>query len=133
MRWSTSGRLTPAAATRISASPGPGCGTGTSLFVICLAEIWKTTPFISLLLALLLIPVEYADWFSALLKRLGDTLAPLALLSVGLQLRLGHIAEHIGRDAAGNVHRLFLVHDGLRVALTLTRDHERAELHHLGL
>nr|WP_204264575.1 sugar ABC transporter permease [Geodermatophilus normandii] len=25
-------------------------GTGTSLFVICLAEIWKTTPFISLLL-----------------------------------------------------------------------------------
>jgi len=28
------------------------------------------------------------------LKRLGDTLAPLALLSVGMQLRLGHIAEH---------------------------------------
>jgi len=43
----------------------------------------------SLAVALLLIPVEYAEWFSVLLKRLGDTLAPLALLSVGLQLRMG--------------------------------------------
>jgi predicted permease len=56
-------------------------------------------PFISLCIALLIIPIEYADWFSVLLKRLGDTLAPLALLSVGLQLRLGHIAEH-GRNLA---------------------------------
>ena len=51
-------------------------------------------PFIFLVIALLLIPIEYAGWFSALLQRLGDTLAPLALLSVGLQLRLGHVAEH---------------------------------------
>lgn len=54
-------------------------------------------PFISLVIALLLIPVEYADWFTVLLKRLGDTLAPLALLSVGMQLRLSHVAEH-GRN-----------------------------------
>lgn len=60
-------------------------------------RIVRFPPFIALLLALLLIPVEYADWFSTLLKRLGDTLAPLALLSVGLQLRLGHVAEH-GRN-----------------------------------
>ncbi len=65
-------------------------------------------PFISLLLALLLIPVEYADWFSALLKRLGDTLAPLALLSVGLQLRLGHIAEHRRNLALGLGFKLIL-------------------------
>ncbi len=51
-------------------------------------------PFISMIVAFLLIPVEYADWFSVLLKRLGDTLAPLALLSVGMQLRLGHVAAH---------------------------------------
>ncbi|BBI98917.1 transporter [Ferrigenium kumadai] len=56
-------------------------------------------PFIALIIALLLIPVEYAPWFTALLKRLGDTLAPLALLSVGMQLRLGHVAEH-GRNLA---------------------------------
>ncbi|HEY5993983.1 MAG TPA: AEC family transporter [Gallionellaceae bacterium] len=58
-------------------------------------------PFISLAAALLLIPVNYPGWFSALLGRLGDTLAPLALLSVGMQLRLGHVAEHKRNLAIG--------------------------------
>ena len=65
-------------------------------------------PFISLCIALLLIPIEYAEWFSVLLKRLGDTLAPLALLSVGLQLRLGHIAEHKRNLAIGLGFKLIL-------------------------
>jgi predicted permease len=65
-------------------------------------------PFISLLIALLLIPVEYADWFSVLLKRLGDTLAPLALLSVGLQLRLGHIMGNARNLALGLSFKLIL-------------------------
>jgi len=65
-------------------------------------------PFISLVIALLLIPVEYAEWFSILLKRLGDTLAPLALLSVGLQLRLGHVAEHKRNLALGLGFKLIL-------------------------
>lgn len=65
-------------------------------------------PFISLIVALLLIPVEYADWFSGLLKRLGDTLAPLALLSVGMQLRLGHVAEHKRNLALGLGYKLIL-------------------------
>jgi predicted permease len=65
-------------------------------------------PFISLCIALLLIPIEYADWFSVLLKRLGDTLAPLALLSVGMQLRLGHLAEHKRNLALGLSFKLIL-------------------------
>jgi predicted permease len=65
-------------------------------------------PFISLAIALLLIPVEYADWFTVLLKRLGDTLAPLALLSVGMQLRLGHVAEHKRNLALGLTFKLML-------------------------
>jgi len=65
-------------------------------------------PFISLIIALILIPVEYADWFTVLLKRLGDTLAPLALLSVGLQLRLGHLAEHQRNLALGLGFKLLL-------------------------
>ncbi len=65
-------------------------------------------PFISLVVALVLIPVEYADWFAVVLKRLGDTLAPLALLSVGMQLRLGHIAEHRRNLALGLVFKLGL-------------------------
>lgn len=65
-------------------------------------------PFIALLVALLLIPVEYAEWFTVLLKRLGDTLAPLALLSVGMQLRLGHFAEHKRNLALGLGFKLVL-------------------------
>jgi predicted permease len=65
-------------------------------------------PFIFLFIALLFIPVEYASWFTVLLKRLGDTLAPLALLSVGLQLRLGHIAEHKWNLAIGLGFKLIL-------------------------
>lgn len=71
-------------------------------------RIVQFPPFISLLIALLLIPVEYADWFAALLKRLGDTLAPLALLSVGLQLRLGHVAVHARNLALGLGFKLLL-------------------------
>lgn len=65
-------------------------------------------PFIALSIALLLIPVAYAPWFSVLLHRLGDTLAPLALLSVGLQLRLGHVAEHKRNLALGLGFKLLL-------------------------
>lgn len=65
-------------------------------------------PFISLVIALLLIPIEYAGWFSALLQRIGDTLAPLALLSVGLQLRLGHVAAHKRNLAIGLCFKLLL-------------------------
>ncbi len=54
-------------------------------------SILRFPPFIALIIALLLLPVEYPEWMNAVLKRLGDTLAPLALLSVGLQLRLGHL------------------------------------------
>jgi predicted permease len=65
--------------------PGPGA---------IARRILLFPPFISLVIAVLLIPVEFSAWFTALLARLGDTLAPLALLSVGLQLRLSHVAEH---------------------------------------
>jgi hypothetical protein len=65
-------------------------------------------PFISLVIALLLIPVEYAEWFTVLLKRLGDTLAPMALISVGMQLRLGHVAELKRNLALGLVFKLVL-------------------------
>ncbi len=65
-------------------------------------------PFISLVAALLLIPVDYAGWFTALLRRLGDTLAPLALLSVGMQLRLGHVAGNGRNLALGLLFKLIL-------------------------
>jgi predicted permease len=48
-------------------------------------------PFLALLLSIVLMQVDYPAWFSDVLRRLGDTLSPLALVSVGLQLRLGHL------------------------------------------
>jgi predicted permease len=59
-------------------------------------SIWKRIfsfpPFIALIVSLILIPVDYPDWLVSVLRRLGDTLAPLALVSVGLQLRLTQLA-----------------------------------------
>jgi predicted permease len=48
-------------------------------------------PLLALLLALVLSPVGYPPWLAAMLHRLGDTLAPLALVSVGMQLRLDQL------------------------------------------
>ena len=48
-------------------------------------------PLIALLLAVALSPVAYPAWLTGLFHRLGDTLAPLALVSVGLQLRLDQL------------------------------------------
>lgn len=73
-------------------------------------------PAIAFVVALALRHVEYADWFSALLKRLGDTLAPLALLSVGLQLRISHVSQHKKHLVLGLAFKLLLA----PLALSLT-------------
>ena len=48
-------------------------------------------PFQAFVLALLLMPFEYPVWIDDLLKRLGATLVPVALISVGYQLQLSHV------------------------------------------
>ncbi len=65
-------------------------------------------PFIALIVALLLMPFAYPEWMSVVLKRMGDTLAPLALLSVGFQLRLGHLAGNGLKLAIGLGFKLVL-------------------------
>jgi malate permease and related proteins len=65
-------------------------------------------PFIALVIALLLIPLEYPAWLTIVLKRMGDTLAPLALLAVGFQLRLGHLAGNGRNLAIGLAFKLVL-------------------------
>jgi predicted permease len=49
---------------------------------------------IALVLALLLRPLPFPQPLETALARIGDTLAPLALLSVGMQLRLDALREH---------------------------------------
>ncbi len=45
-------------------------------------------PLIAVAAAMVLMNVAYPEWLAGVLARLGGTLAPLALVSVGLQLRL---------------------------------------------
>ena len=66
-------------------------------------------PFIALVIALLLIPVVYPEWLDVVLKRMGDTLAPLALVSVGFQLRLGHLAGNVRNLSIGLAFKLLLL------------------------
>ncbi|HXU33876.1 MAG TPA: AEC family transporter [Thermoanaerobaculia bacterium] len=63
-------------------------------------------PFLTLLIAIALRPFEYPDWAHALLTRLGDTLTPLALLSVGIQLRFGGLASRRREMGAGIAYKL---------------------------
>ena len=45
-------------------------------------------PFLALVAGLCLLPLGLADWLEGLLRRLGDMVTPLALISVGAQLRI---------------------------------------------
>ena len=58
-------------------------------------------PLLAMILALALLPVAYPDWLDAVLVRLGGTLAPLALVSVGLQLRLATLRGNRAALALG--------------------------------
>ncbi len=57
-----------------------------------LGKISTFPPLIALAVAVSLNALTYPVWLDGLLHRLGDTLAPLALVSVGLQLRLEQLA-----------------------------------------
>jgi malate permease and related proteins len=61
-------------------------------------------PFQAFVLALLLMPLEYPAWLDELLKHLGATLVPIALVSVGYQLQLSLVQ---GRALALTVGLLF--------------------------
>jgi len=65
-------------------------------------------PLIALVLAIALIPVAYPGWAVSVLARLSGTLAPLALVSVGLQLKLGALRGNRGPLAMGIGYKLVL-------------------------
>jgi predicted permease len=65
-------------------------------------------PFQAFVLALLLMPFEYPVWLDELLRRLGATLIPLALVSVGYQMRLSHVRGKATALATGLLFKLAL-------------------------
>lgn len=65
-------------------------------------------PLIALVIAVVLMPVSYPAWAVSVLTRLAGTLAPLALVSVGLQLRLGTLQGNRVPLAMGLGYKLVL-------------------------
>jgi hypothetical protein len=66
-----------------------------------LKKISTFPPFIAMALAVLLLDVQYPLWVEATFKRFGDMLAPLALMSVGMQMRLADFQNNQRALAAG--------------------------------
>lgn len=58
-------------------------------------------PFQAMVLAFLLMPFEYPVWLDELLKRLGATLVPIALVSVGYQIQFSHVRGRATALAVG--------------------------------
>ena len=71
-------------------------------------KIMLFPPFQALILALLLTPVPYPDWLNIVLQKLGDTLTPLALASVGFQLRVSEIRGELKPLGIGLLFKLIL-------------------------
>ena len=65
-------------------------------------------PFLALVLGFALQVVEYPVWFEEMLSRLGSTLTPLALLSVGMTLRFRDIRGNSRGLAIGIGYKMFL-------------------------
>lgn len=63
-------------------------------------------PLLAVLAALATAPLPLPGWLEAMFARLGDTLAPLALVSVGFQLRFAALGSRWRALAAGLTYKL---------------------------
>lgn len=84
-----------------------GGGQGVSARAV-LKKVFSFMPFLALLAAFALKPLDYPGWLESLLRRLADTLVPLALVSVGFQLRLSEIRGRLPLLALGLGFKLVL-------------------------
>jgi predicted permease len=71
-------------------------------------RIFFFVPLQAFVVALLLTPFEYPTWLVNLLQSLGATVIPLALVSVGYQIRLSHVRGKTSALAAGLLFKLAL-------------------------
>jgi predicted permease len=73
-----------------------------------LRKIALFTPFQAVVLAIVLMPFEYPVWLDDLLKRLGTTLVPIALVSVGYQLQFSQVRGKMQALTVGLAFKLVL-------------------------
>lgn len=85
-------------------SPGHSINAKTAKTVI--RKIVLFVPFQAFVLALLLMPFAYPVWLDDLLRRLGATLVPIALVSVGYQLHLSQVRGKASALTVGLVFKL---------------------------
>jgi len=71
-------------------------------------KILMFPPLQSLILAFLLRPLDFPDWSVSVLEKLGGTLTPLALVSVGFQLHFGELRSLFKPLCAGLAYKLLL-------------------------
>ncbi len=81
---------------------------GANLVRTIVKRVFTFPPLLTLLLALALMPFDYPQWLSDVLHRLGDTLSPLALVSVGLQLRLDQFRGNRSSLTVGLGYKLLI-------------------------
>jgi predicted permease len=68
-------------------------GAGLSRTAVA-GRLLRFPPLQALVAAVVLAPLPLPQWLDPMLLRLGDTIAPLAMLSVGAQLRVAGFAAH---------------------------------------
>jgi predicted permease len=73
-----------------------------------LRKVLLFPPFQALILAFLLRPVPFPEWLGIVLQKLGDTLTPLALASVGFQLRFAQVRQELKGLSVGLFYKLLL-------------------------
>ena len=71
-------------------------------------KVFTFFPFLAFLAALALLPVHYPAWAVDLLDRLGSTLVPLALVSVGYQVQFGEMRGRLPELSIGLGFKLLL-------------------------
>lgn len=71
-------------------------------------KVLSFPPLIAIVLGFALQPIPYPEWFESVLSRLGGTLAPLALLSVGMTLRFKDIRSNVRDIGVGLSYKMFL-------------------------
>ncbi len=77
-------------------------------FTVILKRIFTFPPFYAVILAVGTRPLLYPDWLNLIIERFGQTLIPLALISVGFQIRFSSVRQYAKKLVTGLVFKLVI-------------------------
>lgn len=83
--------------------------TGSRLgFKAVFLKVMTFPPFLAVIAGIALHSTTYPEWLSSVLRDLGGTLTPLALLSVGMSIRLGKVGSVARELSIGLAYKLIM-------------------------